>query len=82
LPRYAHIPQHGHKALQEETQFNMWMSRAIRKMMLFNSLKNKIEVNFIEKFSPLRTEKKQLLVYEDQSKFCREINEVLLYSLS
>ena len=52
-------------------------------MMLFNPLKNKIEVNFIEKFSPLRTEKKkQLLIYEDQSKFCREINEVLLHSLA
>jgi acetate kinase len=58
LPRYAHIPQHGHKAFQEEMQFNMWMSRAIRKIMLFNPLKTKIEVNFIEKFSPLRTEKK------------------------
>jgi hypothetical protein len=35
------------------------MSRTITKAILFNPLKTKIEVNFIEKFSPLRTEGKK-----------------------
>jgi hypothetical protein len=42
----------------------MEMSPAVRKVKLFNHLKTIIEVNFIENFSPLKTEEKQLLYYE------------------